>query len=146
MELTPRLGAIAQQVPLGARLADVGTDHGYLPVWLLLNGRIKGAVAADLRKGPLERARETAQLYGQSVAISFRLCDGLTDIISDEVDTVVIAGMGGETIIDILKAAPWTRQEKLLLLQPMTGIPNLRRWLQNNGYAILDEQDRKSVV
>lgn len=140
MELTPRLGAIAQQVPLGARLADVGTDHGYLPVWLLLNGRIKGAVAADLRKGPLERARETAQQYGQSAAISFRLCDGLTDITSDEVDTVVIAGMGGETIIDILKAAPWTRQEKLLLLQPMTGIPNLRRWLQSNGYAILDEQ------
>lgn len=140
MELTPRLRAIAQQVPLGTRLADVGTDHGYLPVWLLLNGRIKGAVAADLRKGPLERARETARQYRQSAAISFRLCDGLADIASNEVDTVVIAGMGGETITDILKAAPWTQQGKLLLLQPMTGIPNLRRWLQNNGYAILDEQ------
>lgn len=138
MELSPRLKAIARQVPLGVRLADVGTDHGYLPVWLLLNGRIKGAVAADLREGPLKRAQETAQQYGQSANISFRLCDGLADITSDEVDTVVIAGMGGETIAAILKAAPWARQ-KLLFLQPMTGFSFLRQWLQNNGYAICDE-------
>lgn len=138
MELTPRLKAIAQQVPLGARLADVGTDHGYLPVWLLMNGRITSAVAADLREGPLERARKTARQYGQSANISFRLCDGLTDITPDEVDTVVMAGMGGETIATILSSAPWTKQ-KLLLLQPMTGGSHLRQWLQNNGYAILDE-------
>lgn len=140
MELTPRLQAITQQVPQGAKLADVGTDHGYLPVWLLLNGRIKEAVAADLREGPLSRAKETAQQYGQGEKISFRLCDGLTDIAADEVDTVVIAGMGGETIAAILEAAPWTSQDKLLLLQPMTGIPQLRLWLQSHGYSILGEQ------
>lgn len=140
MELTPRLQAIAQRVPQGARLADVGTDHGHLPVWLLLNGRIDTAVAADLREGPLSRAKETAQQYGQDKKISFRLCDGLTGIAADEVDTIVIAGMGGETIAAILEAAPWTSQNKLLLLQPMTGMPQLRLWLQNHGYFILGEQ------
>lgn len=140
MELTPRLQAIARQIPQGARLADVGTDHGYLPVWLLLNGYVETAIAADLREGPLDRARETAQQYGQGENISFRLCDGLTGITAEEVDTVVIAGMGGETIAAILEAAPWTCQDKLLLLQPMTGMPQLRQWLQRHGYAILHEQ------
>ena len=139
MELSPRLRTIAQQVPQGSRLADVGTDHGYLPVWLLMNGIIERAVAADLREKPLGRARETAQQYGQSEKISFRLCDGLTDIDADEVDVISLAGMGGETISAILEAAPWTRQDKLLLLQPMTGAPRLRPWLQSHGYAILKE-------
>lgn len=140
MELTPRLQAIAQQIPQGAKLADIGTDHGYLPVWLLLNGRIETAVAADLREGPLNRAKETARQYGQGEKISFRLCDGLTGIAADEADTVVIAGMGGDTIAAILEAAPWTRQGKLLFLQPMTGMPQLRRWLQAHNYAVLSEQ------
>ena len=139
MELTPRLQAIAQQIPQGARLADIGTDHGYLPVWLLLHGRIEAAIAADLREGPLDRAKETARQYEQLNKISFRLCDGLTGIAADEVDTVAIAGMGGETIAAILEAAPWTRQGKLLLLQPMTGAPQLRQWLQSHGYAISNE-------
>lgn len=139
MELSPRLHTIAQQVPMGARLVDVGTDHGYLPVWLLLNHQIKSAVAADLREGPLSHARETSRQHGLSESISFRLCDGLADIKADEVDTVVLAGMGGETIAAILKAAPWTRQEKLLILQPMTGAPRLRLWLQDHGYTIIKE-------
>ncbi len=139
MELSPRLQAIARQVPQGARLADVGTDHGYLPVWLLMNGYIESAVAADLRAGPLDRARDTARQFQQTGRISFRLCDGLADVREDEVDTIAIAGMGGETIAAILHAAPWTRQDKLLLLQPMTGAPKLRQWLQSNGYSILHE-------
>lgn len=138
--MTPRLRAIANQIPQGARLADVGTDHGHLPVWLLLNGKIDRAIAADLRAGPLDRARKTARQYGQTEWVSFRLCDGLADVGPDEVDTVVIAGMGGETISAILKAAPWTREGKLLLLQPMTGAPRLREWLQVNEYVILDEE------
>lgn len=140
MELTPRLQAIARQVPQGARLVDVGTDHGCLPVWLLLNGRVEKAIAADLRKGPLDRARETARQYGVERMLSFRLCDGLAAVAENEVDTVVIAGMGGETIAAILKAAPWVRRGRLLLLQPMTGAPKLRRWLQENGFSILEEQ------
>lgn len=139
MELSPRLQSIARQVPQGARLADVGTDHSYLPVWLLLDGRIERAIAADLRAGPLDRAKQTAQQYGQMENISFRLCDGLADIDAGEVDIVVIAGMGGETIAAILEAAPWTRQDKLLLLQPMTGASRLRQWLQVHNYAIEKE-------
>ena len=140
MELSPRLRAIARKVPQGAHLVDVGTDHGYLPVWLLLSGRIEKAIAADLRTGPLDRAKETAQRYEQYDRISFRSCDGLSGIRPEEVNTVVIAGMGGETIMSILAAAPWTHQDTLLLLQPMTGMPQLRMWLQGNGYAILDER------
>lgn len=139
MELTPRLRTIADQVPKGARLADVGTDHGYLTVWLLENGIVEHAIASDLRKGPLERARETARRHGLSGQIDFRLCDGLSGVSPDEVDTVVIAGMGGETITAILKAAPWTKDGKLLLLQPMTGLPELRQWLQENHYQIDQE-------
>lgn len=139
MELTRRLQVIADQVPQGTRLADVGTDHGYLPVWLLLHGRIEQAIAADLREGPLNRSKETAQRSGVAEKLSFRLCNGLSAIDQAEVDTVSIAGMGGETIISILEAAPWTREGKLLLLQPMTGFVQLRGWLQDNNYTIAKE-------
>lgn len=145
MELTPRLQAIAQKVPQGARVADVGTDHGHLPVWLLLHGRITSAIAADLRKGPLERAKETVRQYGLSDHVSFRLCDGLTGIQPEEADTIALAGMGGETIAAILTAAPWTRDGKLMLLQPMTGAPKLRGWLQQHGYSILSEEIVREV-
>ena len=139
MELSPRLQAVADQVPEGAVFADIGTDHAYLPVWLLLNGRIDHAIAADLREGPLARARETAAQYGVTDRVSFRLCDGLTGIRAGETDVIAIAGMGGETIASILAAAPWTRECKLLL-QPMTSFPDLRFWLQQNGYMIENEK------
>ncbi len=140
MELTPRLKTLAEQIPQGARLADIGTDHAYLPVWLLLQGKIRSAIAADLRSGPLDRAKNTAQQYCLSENISFRLCNGLADIGPEEVDTIAIAGMGGETIAAILEAAPWTKEEgKLLLLQPMTSFFELRHWLSQNGYSIEKE-------
>lgn len=139
MELTPRLRSVAEQVPSGAVLADIGTDHAYLPVRLILERRIDRAIAADLREGPLERAKETAKRYGVSDRISFRLCNGLADIGSQEADTIAIAGMGGETISAILSEAPWTKQGKLLLLQPMTSFTDLRLWLQQNGYRIEKE-------
>lgn len=139
MELTARLRSVAEQVPQGAVLADIGTDHAYLPVWLLLNGRISSAIAADLRKDPLERARKTAAAHGVADRISFRLCDGLSAIGEEEADTIAIAGLGGETIAAILAAAPWTRRDKLILLQPMTSFPELRLWLQQSGYRIEKE-------
>lgn len=139
MELTPRLRAIAEQVPRGAKLADVGTDHGFLPVWLILNGVVETAIASDLRAGPLDRARQTAARYGVAEKISFRLCAGLDGIARSEVDTIAIAGMGGDTIAQILAAAPWAR-ERTLLLQPMTALPALRRWLGQNGCAIQAER------
>lgn len=121
LELPPRLRLIAGWVPEGAYLADVGTDHGYLPTWLRLQGKIRGAVASDLRPGPLERAKVTGLLYGTD-NIEYRLCNGLAGIRPSEVDTVTIAGMGGETILSILKAAPWTADgQHTLLLQPQSG-------------------------
>lgn len=141
MELTPRLRTIAEQVPRDAKFADIGTDHAYLPVWLLLNGVIGSAIAADLREGPLERARQTAAQYGVSKQMSFRLCDGLSAISPEEAEVIAIAGMGGDTIINILTAAPWTKAAgKTLLLQPMTGQPELRLWLSENGYTISGER------
>lgn len=133
LQLQPRLQLLADMVPEGCRLADVGTDHGYLPVYLLQRRRIRGAVAADIGAEPLAHARRTAEAYGVE-GIDFRLCDGLRDIAPDEVDTVVIAGMGGETIIHILESAPWTRG-CTLLLQPQTKIELLRAWLREHGYA-----------
>ena len=136
-ELSPRLQSVADLVPRGARLADVGTDHAYLPVWLILQGVIATAVVSDLRRGPLDRARETAAHYEVSDKLSFRLCDGLSAVRPDEADTISIAGMGGETIAAILAAAPWTaRGDYRLILQPMTAQEDLRAWLSSHGYAI----------
>lgn len=127
-------------VPEGCRLADVGTDHGYLPVYLLQRRRIRGAVAADIGAEPLAHARRTAEAYGVT-GIDFRLCDGLRDIAPDEVDTVVIAGMGGETIITILEGAAWTKDgAHTLLLQPMTKAADLRYWLAVNRYSFTEER------
>ena len=102
IQLTPRLRAVANMVPAGARLADVGTDHAYLPACLLQEGVLQRAVVSDLRRGPLDRARATAERYSLTERMDFRLCDGLSGIDPDEVDAIVIAGMGGETIAAIL--------------------------------------------
>ena len=121
LELSPRLALIAGWVPPGAKLADVGTDHAYLPVWLTLHGRVVSAIASDLRKGPLERARATGRTYGAE-GIDFRLGDGLAFIRPDEADTIVIAGMGGENIAQILAGAPWTADEHQQERYPRIGI------------------------
>ena len=140
-ELTPRLQAVAGLVPPGAALADVGTDHAYLPAWLLGRGLVRRAIAADINKGPLDRARLTAQQYGCTDQMEFRLCDGLAGIAPDEVDTIVIAGMGGETIAAILQAAAWVRDGRYtLILQPMSAQPDLRSWLWRNGFSIKKEE------
>ena len=141
IELTPRLRTAADLVPAGARLADIGTDHAYLPAALLLEGKIPYAIAADLRHGPLLRARETAAEYGCRDKMGFRLCDGLKGIRPEETDAIVIAGMGGETIAQILAAAPWVRERNVpLVLQPMSSLPDLRGWLFQNGYQIEEER------
>ncbi len=141
LELTPRLLAAAQLVPPGAAVADIGTDHAYLPVWLLKQGRVCNAIAADLRQGPLDRARLTAREFDCRENIDFRLCDGLADIRPDEVDCIVIAGMGGETISAILQAAPWIRDARYtLILQPMSAQNDLRRWLWQQGFSLEREQ------
>lgn len=140
LELGPRLRAIAERVPAGCKcLADIGTDHGYIPVFLLQTGRIERAIAADVGAAPLEHARQTAERFGISERISFRLGDGLSVLTPEEAEIIVIAGMGGDTITDILAAAPWSREGALLLLQPMSKADTLRRWLPANGYAVYGE-------
>lgn len=138
LRLQPRLQCLADCVPQGTRLADVGTDHGYLPVWLLQNGRIASAIASDINAEPLEHARRTAAEYG--VTLDLRLCPGLDAVAPDEADTVAIAGMGGETIIAILQAAAWDWRGKTLLLQPMTKAELLRRYLTEHGFRIASER------
>lgn len=135
MILTPRLACMAALVPQGARLADVGTDHGKLPLSLLLEGRVASAIGSDIGEGPLAHAARNAQEHG--VSLSLRLAPGLDAVRPEECDTVSIAGMGGQTIAEILQAAPWTADgSHLLLLQPMTMVYELRRWLWSHGYAI----------
>lgn len=148
LTLTPRLQLLADWVPQGVRFADIGTDHAYLPVWLVLQGRVVSAIASDLRKGPLERAQETGRTYGAE-GIDYRLANGLTDIHSGEADVIAIAGMGGENIASILEAAPWTADGRhILLLQPMTHAELLRQFLMEHGYQITREalvRDRGTI-
>ena len=141
IELSPRLQTVAELVPPGTRFVDVGTDHAYLPAALIQRGTIPAAVASDLRKGPLDRARQTAERWGVTDRMSFRLCNGLERVRPEEAETIAIAGMGGETISSILGAAPWAKLGgRRLLLQPMSALPQLRAWLQQAGYRIERER------
>lgn len=141
LSIGPRLRAIAALVPENCGcLADIGTDHGYIPTELLLAGRIQQAIAADIGAAPLEHARRTAALYGVSDRIDFRLGSGLSVLRPDEADVIVIAGMGGDAIAGILSAAPWSRAGPLLLLQPMSKAEVLRSWLPLNGYQVQAEK------
>ena len=140
LELGPRLRAIADLVPPDCRcLADIGTDHGYVPAALLLAGRVGRAVAADVGALPLDHARRTAARCGVEDRMDLRLGDGLSVLSPGEADVIVIAGMGGDTIAGILAAAPWSRDGPLLLLQPMSRAHELRRWLPERGYAVRAE-------
>lgn len=139
--LGPRLRAIADLVPQNCQvLADVGTDHGYIPTALLLEGRVRQAVACDVGEAPLDRARRTAARFGVEDRIDFRLGDGLAVLAPGEADTIIIAGMGGDNIAGILFRAPWSRDGELLVLQPMSRAEVLRRWLPENGYAVEAEK------
>lgn len=137
IQLSPRLRRIAAYVPQGSTVVDVGTDHAYIPIWLLQEGVSEQAYATDIRPGPLARAREDAQRHGLADRLTLWLCDGLALCPPEAVDTVILAGMGGETMRGILERAPWAL-EKRLVLQPQTKLPELRRWLGEQGLAVLD--------
>lgn len=140
MHLTPRLRTIMEQVPQGAALADIGTDHALIPVALLRRGRISRAIASDVRQGPLDSATRTAREFGLLDAIDLRLGGGLSTVQPHEADTIVIAGMGGELIAQILRDDPWALDgNHLLLLQPVTGLALLRQYLLGQGGVIEKE-------
>lgn len=141
IHLSPRLAAVARQVPVGARPIDVGTDHAMIPVWLVQSRRCESVLATDIRSGPLESAQALLEKTGTADCIRLMQTDGLHGIGPADGDTVILAGMGGETMIDILSAAPWTREEgTLLILEPQSKKADLRRWLRDNGYGVLSEQ------
>ena len=141
LQLQPRLRLLADLVPQGARLADIGTDHGYLPVYLLQRGRIASAIAADIGRAPLDHARRTAEQYGVECGLRFLCCDGLCGISPEDADTVVIAGMGGELIADILSRWDYTENPTVTyLLQPMTRPVHLRQWLYAHRFTLQEER------
>lgn len=139
--LNSRLRLCADFVRRGARVADVGTDHAYLPVWLCRNGISPSAVAADINPEPLARGALTVKSAGLEDRVQLRLSDGLQAIGEEEADDVVIAGMGGELIAAILAGCPYAKSPgKHFILQPMTKSVYLIEWLCENGFAI-DRQD-----
>ncbi len=139
INLSKRLQCLADKVEIGSIVADVGTDHGYIPAWLIQKGVCERVIASDIKAGPLQTAVNTAKSAGVANRIDFRLCPGLDKYAPDEFDTAIIAGMGGETIISILEAAPWTKDKKLII-QPQSKLPELRIWMHNNGFIITDAE------
>ena len=139
-KITNRLAAAAGFVRRGARLCDVGTDHAYLPIFLCKAGIADCALASDINEGPCARARSNVALHGCGDRITVVRAAGL-DAAADFAPTdVVIAGMGGEMIRDIVFSSPLTRDPKIrLILQPMTKVPALRAALCENGFEIVGE-------
>ena len=140
MQLSQRFSSVASMVTAGNCLADVGTDHGYVPIYLYERNVIPRAIAMDVNKGPLERAALHIAESGMKEAIETRLSDGLTALKPGEAASVVIAGMGGPLIIRILSAHPEiTESLKELILQPQSEISEVRIWLYEQGYEIVEE-------
>lgn len=139
MKLDPRLSMTAGMARPGVPLADIGTDHAYLPVYLMENGIIPSAVASDIRPGPLRNAAKTVEKYSLQDRVKLVLTDGLTDIPRDCTD-FCIAGMGGELIAKILGDSPWVQVPgNHFVLQPQTHPEDLRRFLWDSGFEILRE-------
>lgn len=140
-KLSKRLQTIAQMVTTGNRLADIGTDHGFLPLYLLEQGRIPSALAMDVNEGPLERAKEHIENSDCKQYIETRLSDGLEKLIPGEVDTVVIAGMGGGLMVRILTRELCKLEGlKELILQPQSEQQEVRKCLADIGFSIVDEE------
>ena len=138
--LDPRLKRCADMVRDGAKIVDVGTDHAYLPIWLVKSGVASSAIAADLREGPLDNAKINIEKYGVTERVKTILSNGLEKINPDEADDIIIAGMGGELISNIIENATWLKNEnKHLILQPMSCAEHLRRFLAKNNFKIVQE-------
>jgi len=137
--ISARLLACCNFIAPGDRVADVGTDHGYLGIWLLQQGIASSVIASDIVPGPLAAAKRNAQRYGFADRMEFYLSDGVQSVPRD-FDTMVCAGMGADTIISILEAAPWLRDSKYrLVLQCQSKTPMLRQYLTEQGWRIAEE-------
>ncbi len=144
MAFNSRLLKIAEMVRKGDRVADIGTDHAYLPVYLIKSCISSCVYACDVADGPLENARRNIEKTGTK-GIVLRKGDGLLAVDSSEADTFILAGMGGDLIQRLISAADWIKNEKYeLLLQPMTSVEALREYLCLEGFAIISEQAVRS--
>ena len=140
VKLSNRLLAVASFVTDGNVLADVGTDHGYIPIYLMQEKRIPRAIAMDINAGPLERAKEHIAMYGLGDYIETRLSDGVAALAPGEVDAILVAGMGGGLVMHILEEGKEVCQTaKELILQPQSELERVRNYLWLNGYVILEE-------
>lgn len=140
MVLDRRLGAAAAFVPNGARLADIGSDHAYLPIALCLDGRINCALASDINEGPVAAAVANIKKNGLTERIEAIRADGLDKARDFNPDCITVLGMGGELIVSIIDRADWVRDERItLIFQPMTHPEILARYLAENGFETVDE-------
>lgn len=140
ISLDNRLRMCADFVRQNSRLADIGTDHAYLPLWLCLNGVCPSAIAADINPEPLSRGKEAIDSLNAGNMVTARLSDGLKNIDENEADDFVIAGMGGELIASILDSCPYSKNSsKHFILQPMTKSEVLIKYLFDNGFEILKQ-------
>lgn len=137
-----RLNCLAEMVDPGTRVADIGTDHAYLPIELVKRKKISFAIASDIAQGPLDNARQDIKKAGLETQIETRLGPGLTTVtVADKVDTVIIAGMGGKLMTQILSDA-WQSNLRLqtLILEPNIGEAGVRQWLMTHAYEIKAEK------
>ena len=140
LNLNPRLRKIAELVPQNRCTADIGTDHGYIPIELVHSGITLQGIASDINKGPLLRAQENIQKHNLESLIETRLGSGLSTLSPGDAEVIIIAGMGGILISEILKASKEVvNSAKLLILQPMTAVTELRQYLVENNFKIESE-------
>lgn len=141
MRLTCRLQAIADYVNQGSVVADIGTDHGYIPVYLVANNICDRVIATDVNRGPLNNAESYINKKGFNDIIETRLGDGLCPLNTYEVDTAIMAGMGGLLVIEILeKSRDVANSIENFIIQPMVASDELRKYLYSKGYSISDER------
>ena len=141
IRLSKRLTALAGLITLGHRLADIGTDHGYIPIYLCQKNVIPSAIAMDIGKGPLQQATAHIGQQGLSDRIETRLSDGLAALQPGEADTILIAGMGGGLVMKILsEGAHVLTSEEELILQPQSEIAQVRQYLRTHGMQIVEEE------
>jgi len=139
--LKKRLAAVASFIPKGARVTDIGTDHAYLPVYLVESGICSRIIATDISAGPLVSARRNINGHNLGKKIELRQGDGLEVLKPGEVDVITITGLGGSTIVKMLEESPGVLDEvKRLILQPMGDEGPLRIWLTTHGWRIVDEK------
>lgn len=140
IKLRPRLQMVADMVRTNVTLADIGTDHAYLPAYLIQSGKVHKAYACDLREHPLENAKQTLVRYNLEDKVCLQISDGLDAFKTQCAEDIVLAGMGGLLIVDILSRCDWLKSTIInLVLQPMAHVEDVRKYLVNNGFEIIRE-------